>query len=313
MSKPNNSTEIQVNETTQKASWQVDKGQERARNEDNVRVATVQLGDEEDGQAMGVYAVADGAGGHPAGNVASRITAYTATRQLTAHADEASEEWPPDYQEWLHNAVSLANRVLVTLNRKQDTRRDMLTTLVLAAVVGNEAHIVNVGDSRAYVIQETGIHQITKDHSFAQLLVDEEVIQPEDAADHPRKNVLTQAMGQDRLTADLYGVTLKDDDYLLLCSDGLWGELDDDQIWQIVRQSASVQTACQNLVDAANIAGGQDNIAVVLVQINNQPKKYWLRQTAYALGQKIGWSVARFIDRVGDVVRGRGANPDVLP
>jgi protein phosphatase len=150
----------------------------------------------------------------------------------------------------------------------------MGTTLVMAVVVGHDVHIVNVGDSRAYLISPTGIRQITHDHSFVQVLVDSGAITAQEAANHPRRNILTQSVGVgEQLTGDLFDETLGSDEMLLLCSDGLWGTLDDAQIWNIVREASTPDAACQALVDAANAAGGLDNIAAVLVRLGSPAPK----------------------------------------
>jgi protein phosphatase len=141
----------------------------------------------------------------------------------------------------------------------------------MAVVVGSNVHIVNVGDSRAYLISESGIRQLTKDHTFVQKLVEVGAITPEQAIDHPHRNILTQAVGTtEDITIDLFNEKLQENDYLLLCSDGLWDELSNQEIWQIVMSADSAQAACQALVDATNAAGGRDNIAIVLVKLKQR-------------------------------------------
>jgi protein phosphatase len=138
----------------------------------------------------------------------------------------------------------------------------------MAVVVGNDVHIANVGDSRAYLISSTGIRQITHDQSFVQMLVDNNVITPEQAVDHPRRNILTQALGTgDEVAAELFSETLGADESILLCSDGLWDMLGDQEIWQIVQVAKTPSQACQSLVDACNAKGARDNIAAVLVRL----------------------------------------------
>ena len=150
----------------------------------------------------------------------------------------------------------------------------MGTTLVMAVVVGHDVHIINVGDSRAYLISPNDIRQITHDQSFVQALLDKGAITPEQATTHPRRNVLLQSLGtEEQVTPDLYSETLDANESLLLCSDGLWDMLGDAEIARIVRAADTPNAACQALVDASNAAGGHDNIAAVIVRLgtSSQP------------------------------------------
>ncbi len=245
--------------------WSLDKGVTRENNEDSLAAVTLNQASETASQAIGVYAVADGMGGEQAGEVASKLAVRTAVRQLMGEVADTGEDMPEHYRQWLESAVALANRVV--RKKAHDENKNMGTTLVMAVVVGNDVHIANVGDSRAYLISPTTIRQITHDQSLVQSLVDGGAITPEQAADHPRRNILTQAVGsQEDVTVDLFNETLEDDESLLLCSDGLWNTLGDDEIIHIVRTAATPNAACQALVDACNAKGSRDNIAAVLVR-----------------------------------------------
>ncbi len=257
------------NETTQEIGWHIDKGQVRENNEDSLGAVKVSQASEDLAQSVGLYVVADGMGGHNAGEVASKLAVRTAIREFMGEMTTHDAEMPENYQKWLHSAVALANQMVH--NRGQETRSDMGTTLVMAVVAGNNAHIVNVGDSRAYLVNENGIRQITSDHTYVQKLVEAGVITPEQANSHPHRNILTQAIGTtDQVTIDLYTEKLQENDYLLLCSDGLWDELTNDEIWGIIMSADSAQSACQALIDATNAAGGRDNIAIVLVKLKHK-------------------------------------------
>jgi serine/threonine protein phosphatase PrpC len=250
---------------TPEVGWSLDKGVTRENNEDSLAAVTLNQAGETASQTIGVYAVADGMGGHAAGEVASQLAVRTAVRQLMGNVTEVSKDMPEHYQQWLESAVALANRVV----RKQahEDNKNMGTTLVMAVVVGNDVHIANVGDSRAYLISPTRLRQITHDQSWVQSLVDTGVITPEQAANNPNRNRLTQAVGsQENVTVDLFNETLEDDESLLLCSDGLWNTLGDEEIIHIVRNATTPHAACQALVDACNAKGAQDNIAAVLVR-----------------------------------------------
>ncbi|MBX3064229.1 MAG: Stp1/IreP family PP2C-type Ser/Thr phosphatase [Anaerolineae bacterium] len=250
---------------TPDAGWGIDKGTVRENNEDSLAAVTVNQASESESQSVGLYAVADGMGGHQAGEVASKLAVRTAIRQLVEAVTESDEPMPENYRVWLEQAVAVANRVVRKTG--DDQQKNLGTTLVIAVVVGNDVHIANVGDSRAYLVTPTKLRQITHDHTFVQMLVDSGTITPEQAAKHPRRNVLTQAIGaQDQADIDLYDETLGADELILLCSDGLWETLGDEQILEIIRTAETPGAACQALVDACNEKGSQDNIAAVLVR-----------------------------------------------
>jgi PPM family protein phosphatase len=251
--------------TTPDVGWSIDKGVTRENNEDSLAAVTVNQASESTSQAVGVYAVADGMGGHDMGEVASKLAVRTAIRRLVGDITETNEALPENYQQWLENAVAVANQVVRKTGDEE--HKKLGTTLVMAVVVGKDAHIANVGDSRAYLISPTGIRQITHDHSMVQALVDSGHITEAEAENHPMKNVLTQAIGsQPTIDVDLYNETLDDDESILLCSDGLWGTLGDQEILAIVRAAETPSAACQQLIDACNAKGAQDNIAAVLVR-----------------------------------------------
>jgi PPM family protein phosphatase len=254
----------------QEVGWSIDKGLVREQNEDSLAAVTLNQVSELDTKSVGVYAVADGMGGHDGGEIASELAVRTAIRKIVEDVTEAQEVMPQNYQHWLEGAVALANRIVY--NRANEVLKNMGTTLVMAVVVGHDVHIVNVGDSRAYIVSPKGIRQITRDHSFAQALVDAGAITPDEAAVHPRRNILTQSVGPEETVAvDLFDEKLDDDEWLLLCSDGLWGMLSDIQIGQIIRQAPTPGDAARALVEATKAAGGHDNIAAVVVRPGSPP------------------------------------------
>lgn len=255
---------------SQEVGWSIDKGLVREQNEDSLAAVTLSQVSEHETKSVGVYAVADGMGGHEAGEVASELAVRTAIRKIVEQVTEAQEAMPENYQHWLEGAVGLANQIVH--NKAHEVSKNMGTTLVMAVVVGRDVHIVNVGDSRAYIVSPGGIRQITRDHSFVQALVDTGAITPDEAAGHPRRNVLTQSVGpEETVSIDLFDETLDDDDWLLLCSDGLWGMLSDAKIGQIVRAAPSPAEAARALVEATKAAGGHDNIAAVVVRPGSPP------------------------------------------
>lgn len=245
-----------------------DVGQQRSLNEDSLLVLQVTPVFRSVSAAMGVFVVADGMGGHDAGDVASRLTVQAITnlavRQMLIPATAGDSLSHPT--DWLQSAVQAANRSVYEQARAVGS--DMGSTMVAAVVVGDAATIANVGDSRAYLLRRDGISQITVDHSLVERLVATGQITREEAAHHPQRNVVYRVIGdRPKVEADLFEQRLEAGDALLLCSDGLSGMLSDQQMWSIWRAAASPQEACDRLVAAANDAGGEDNISVIIVQI----------------------------------------------
>jgi serine/threonine protein phosphatase PrpC len=245
-----------------------DVGQERSLNEDSLLTLDFTPVFRSKSATVGLYAVADGMGGHEAGDVASQA-AITAVAQMAIRdmmRPAAAGEPLPDLGEWLTQASQSASQAVY--DRRRDAGTDMGTTLVMALFVGDTATIANVGDSRAYQLKPDGIAQVTVDHSLVERLVATGQITPEEAANHPQKNVIYRVIGDKAsVENDVYERRLAPGEALLLCSDGLDGMVDDDHIWRIWRTSTSPQEACERLVEAANEAGGEDNITVVIVQV----------------------------------------------
>lgn len=257
------------NPDPEKVGWSLDVGQKRQNNEDSLATASLHQASASDRQSVDVYAVADGMGGHADGEIASKLAVRTAIRQFMDEVTQAENDMPENYRHWLRSAASIANRIV--FQRNQSEGMDMGTTLVMAAVVGNDVHVVNVGDSRAYIITRDRIRQITKDHSLVQLLVDAGAVRPQDAPKHPQRNVLVQSVGkEEHVGIDSFQERIDEESYLLLCSDGLWDELTNEDILRIVNAAPTAQAACEALVEESNQRGGHDNIAVVLARI--QPK-----------------------------------------
>lgn len=215
---------------------------------------------------FGVFLVADGMGGHRAGEVASAVSIRTVARKITEHTvlellnGQDSTDTDP-LQDQLKQALEEANQAVV------DTVPGGGTTLTAAILVGNQVTIGHVGDSRAYFIQDGKAEVITRDHSLVERLRELGQLTEEEAAVHPQRNVLYRAIGQGaNLEVDVFSMPAPKGGYLLICSDGLWGVVPDPTMIDIIRSAPNPQTACDQLVQAANFAGGPDNISVVLVQ-----------------------------------------------
>jgi serine/threonine protein phosphatase PrpC len=246
-----------------------DVGQERDLDEDSV--LALELGQiyRSVSTPLGVYAVADGMGGHEGGDVASRLVIRTIARRaindilLPALTDNAA---PPDYEKWIKESVREANQAV--LAQRKASRTNMGTTLVMAVIDNTTAYIAHIGDSRAYLIREGSIKLLTTDHSLVERLVAARQITRAEAAAHPQKNIIYKNIGdKPQVEPDIGRQTLLPGDTLLLCCDGLSGEVGDDRLLRIVQQSPSLPAACQQLVRAANEAGGHDNISVILIGV----------------------------------------------
>lgn len=237
----------------------IDIGKIRTSNQD--AYFTVKLSDN-----SAIVLVCDGMGGANAGNIASE----TAIKLI---ADYILKSYRPtmnsrDIEKVMCNAISSANLELFDMSKKNEEYNGMGTTLVAAHVKSNNAVICNVGDSRAYLINES-ISQITKDHSVVQSLIESGKITAEDAKAHPRKNVITRALGaEENVIPDIFEQILKSGEFLLFCTDGLSNFVEPEFIFDTIKNS-KVDDITEILVNKANSNGGGDNITAVLVAIDD--------------------------------------------
>ena len=245
-----------------------DVGQLRELNEDSLLTLDLVRSNKSISRPIGLFVVADGMGGHEGGEVASGLLVNTVAQHATSELlprMTASGGEPVDFGAWLSAAIQAGN--VEVFDRSEKAGNDMGTTVVAALVAGNEAYIAHVGDSRAYRINDAGIEQLTIDHSLVESLVASNQITREEARHHPQSNVIYRTIGDKRQVAvDLDMVTLAPGDSLLLCSDGLSGMLTDDQLQRLVATAPSPQAACDVLIDAANRAGGEDNITAIVIR-----------------------------------------------
>jgi PPM family protein phosphatase len=242
-------------------------GRQRDHNEDAFFSMNVILVDGNTEFPFGIFAVADGMGGHQHGelasSLASRVIASSLMSKLYEPLLRLSANGPEEpIQEILETAFSEA---------QEEVLKNVPgggTTLTVALVIDEQVSFAHIGDSRAYMIHPDGnIEVITHDHSLVQRLVDLGQISQEDAEVHPQRNVLYRALGQaEPFEPDISHRAITRPGYLLLCSDGLWGLVSDEAISDIVTSASSPSLACQELVQAANDAGGPDNITALLVQ-----------------------------------------------
>lgn len=236
-----------------------DTGLRRELNEDNL----VML---EKDTPIGLYGVADGMGGHDAGEIASDLT----IKAVHHYFDEYTPTDDTPLDEWLKNAAVAANKVVLAQQGDRAEERKMGSTLVMALVTEGQAHIVNVGDSRAYRLTNESIEQISIDHSLVERLVQIGQLTREEARVHKQKNVIYSTIGdKEEMEIGLYEVKLQPGDRLLLCSDGLSGMITDEEILQLSRTNPDPAAACKALVEAAKMAGGHDNITTLIVEMDS--------------------------------------------
>ena len=205
--------------------------------------------------------LADGMGGHSKGEVASKIVVNTIAEKITpamlSQMDYASE---------INKSIQEANQRILQYTSDHPETEGMGSTVVCAVVDGKNIHLANVGDSRIYVISKEEIRRVTKDHSYVQELIDKGEISEEEARAHPKKNVITKAVGiYSEIKVDTMKLTLDDDESLLLCCDGQLIHVEDKEIQEVVIKADEPQDACKKLVDLANERGGEDNVSVILL------------------------------------------------
>jgi PPM family protein phosphatase len=244
---------------------QTDKGKVRSHNEDAFLVYDLDRNERSEraqwtvGDRGILLAVSDGMGGAAAGEVASAVSLDALLKNLLN--DEGDGSVPDRLRRVVHRASRSVHE-----EAKRPGRRGMGATLTSALFCGTVVHLAQIGDSRAYLLRDGRIRQVTHDQSYVQMLVDEGLMTPEEAERSPQKNVLLQAMGQaGNLRVDTGRLAIQPGDRLLLCSDGLTNAISDEQIAALA--TGDVATACNELIRAANAAGGPDNITVVLSAI----------------------------------------------
>ncbi len=234
--------------TVARSAAVTDTGRRRRRNEDSY-VCDPPL-----------FAIADGMGGAQAGEVASQLAA--SSLQRSAHASPFDEQS-------VRQLIQDANRSVYERQRDDESTSGMGTTMTVALVDGEIAHIGHVGDSRGYLVRDHTLEQLTEDHSLVGELIRSGRLSPEEAEVHPHRSVITRVLGTDpEVDVDAFSIETRPGDLFMLCSDGLTSMVDDGRILEVIEQhEGDVRAAAQALVDEANSAGGEDNITVVLFQI----------------------------------------------
>jgi len=214
----------------------------------------------------GIFVVADGMGGHAAGEVASDMAVRAVARELGSLRGLDDN----DVAERMRNAIQTANGAIFERTLSEHDKRGMGTTVTSLALFGGRFLIGQVGDSRGYLLREGKLAQLTKDHSYVQEQVDAGYLTPEQARTHPYSNVITRCVGANSdVIPDIYVGTVRPSDLFLLASDGLTGMLEDHELEQILVSGEMPQHQVDALIDEANRHGGLDNITAILVRIDS--------------------------------------------
>lgn len=240
-----------------KIGCMTDRGRRRPTNEDSVRAC----------EDLGFFMLADGVGGNRSGEIASQ-SALDALEKFVRHNPP---EWLSSRDEvfrYFRSAVAYVNQFIIKLSEAKPQYAGMATTLAFAYIRDNELYVANVGDSRVYLIHDDVIQQITDDHTYVNDLVKMGAITKDEAHLHARKNVITRAIGANANNEpDCFSVPIEEGDRILLCSDGLYDEVDDEMICQIVNRFDDMTICAEDLIALANENGGNDNISVVCVDL----------------------------------------------
>ena len=232
-----------------------DVGQIRTLNEDFVFASDTPVGN-----LPNLFVVADGMGGHNAGDFASKYAVETLLETIRVNPENNPIKI-------IRTAIETANSSILKEAAEHETMSGMGTTIVLTTIVGDYAYVANVGDSRLYLINDERIIQITKDHSLVEEMVRMGEISEEDARNHPDKNIITRALGaSEEVDIDFFDVQLEEKNRILLCSDGLSNMIADEQIQEIIQSSEDIEQSGRQLVATANTNGGRDNISVILIE-----------------------------------------------
>ncbi len=237
-----------------KAYAKTDVGTRRKTNQDYVFCSMEPVGN-----LPNLFIVADGMGGHKAGDLASRYT----VEQFLEVARNIDETNPITV---IEKSITKANKMLIEKAKESIDYDGMGTTFVVCTIIGNQIYIANIGDSRLYLVNHE-IQQITRDHSLVEEMITLGEIDRKNARTHEKKNIITRAVGVDsEVIPDFFEIDYTEGDIIMMCSDGLSNMIDDEDMRDIINQPGELEEKVNHLIDVANNNGGRDNISVVLVQ-----------------------------------------------
>lgn len=232
--------------------YKTDVGNFRKLNEDSLGIY--------EGDMYSIYIIADGMGGHNAGEVASK-TAVDSILEFIRDSFKVD-----DVVNCIRDAVKTANEKVFKLQKGDSTLSGMGTTITLCIICKGVAYIANIGDSGCFMVNSRGITKITKDHSLVQQLIDNGSITEEEAKIHPNKNIITRALGTaSSVEVDIFEIEITPDAKFILCTDGLSNEVSNNEIYDIVTKNKE-QEACEKLVELSKLKGGKDNISVIVFE-----------------------------------------------
>lgn len=214
-----------------------------------------------------IFVVADGVGGSNSGEIASKIAVEKVSEFVETNV-LGEEKTANEIGSYMQDCIRFANNNIIDAAKDNEEYKGMATTIVVCFIEKNKAYFANIGDSRAYIFREKELFQLTEDHTYVNSLVKMGVITQEEAQDHKKGHIITRAVGINTNTeADFYQTDLKDNDILLLCTDGLTGELSNEKIEKIINEECcDMKKLAKQLVEAANRAGGKDNITVISIK-----------------------------------------------
>jgi len=246
------------------AAAQTDRGQRRAENQDRILAEVDAEG------TMGLFAVADGMGGQRGGEIASSLAVETLRAELLPLLDAIASNNPDATSQpltgRLHEAINRCNARVLRYAEEHPETQGLGSTLTLALIKGSLAVIGNIGDSRIYRVRDGAIEPLTHDHSYVAQLAALGKIEPDEIYTHPQRNYIYRALGSEaEAQPDIFTERLQTGDTLLLCSDGLWGLVRDDELLRIVEAAETPDDAATRLVELANEHGGEDNISAIVV------------------------------------------------
>lgn len=240
-----------------RVGFKTDRGRQRSNNEDAFFILPEQK----------IYVIADGVGGHNSGEIASRFAVQQIAEYVVKHPiSEGTDD--EDLKHYFLNCFRQANQKLYAMAKENDQNIGMATTMVLVYLNQKNAYIVNVGDSRAYLIRDKLIRQVTEDHTYVNQLLKSGAITKEEAEQHPKRNMITRAIGgAETISPDFYQFKIYEGDLILMCTDGLYGELTEQEIYAMAQGRRSMHRLANDYVKAANERGGKDNVTVICIML----------------------------------------------
>ncbi|NLJ88128.1 MAG: Stp1/IreP family PP2C-type Ser/Thr phosphatase [Epulopiscium sp.] len=235
-------------------------GKHRNKNED-----AIFLHDSQYGCLPNLYIVADGMGGHLAGEYASTFAIQSFCEYVNMHKDDSISA--ENLKSFLYDAILYTNNKVYEKSKEDDNFKGMGTTFIVSVFLADKIYVAHVGDSRVYIIQDDKIYQLTLDHSYVEEMVRKGEITEKEAINHPNRNIITRAVGTNStVDVDFYTADINDGTFTLMCSDGLSNMLEEEEILHIIKENEDLETITQALVDKANEKGGFDNISVIIIR-----------------------------------------------